>query len=144
MKYLTGTSGGPELARLHQDVLLWDDQFRNLAPAVGAEHLCIWLFMCPNPSPCSSIFKALLTVWRAGMPLPSFTETEWVSDYLIPYLLGGSLLLSHEKLLCSKRDHRLRHYMINLYLKYMRDTSIMFPRSLCRGAALAMCRHSTL
>lgn len=33
MKYLTGTSGGPELARLHQDVSLWDDQVQESGPS---------------------------------------------------------------------------------------------------------------
>lgn len=110
-------------------------KFRNAAPAVGAEHLCTWPLMHPNPSPSSSLFRPLLTVWRVGMPLPGFTETEWASDYLTPYLLGGSLLLSHEKPLCSERDHRLRHYMLNPYLKYMRHQ--------CNVPWLSVPRYST-
>lgn len=111
--------------------------------AEGAEHLCIWPLMCPNPSPSSSIFKALLMVWRTGMPPPAFTEVVWVSDYLIPYLLGGSLYLSCEKLLCPEKDHRLTLHG-NLYLKYVRDTSMISPGPPCQGTASSVSRRSPL
>lgn len=87
-------------------------KFTNPASAEGAEHLGIWPVMCPSLWLSSSLFKALLMVWYTGMPPPIFTEAAWASDCLIPYLLGISLRLSCEKLPCSEKDHRLRHYTL--------------------------------
>lgn len=87
-------------------------KFTNPASAEGAERLGIRPVMCPSLWLSSSLFQALLMVYYMGMPLPIFTETAWVSDCLIPCLLGITLRLSCEKLPCSEKDHRLRHYTL--------------------------------
>lgn len=80
--------------------------------------------------------SSLQTVWRMGMPPPAFTETVWVLNCWIPYLIGASLCLLYEKLLHSEEDHRLGLYRLS-FTRCARDVCVNSPRCPCWGAALS-------
>lgn len=99
----------------------------------GAECCCIRLLMCPKPWP-SPLYSIITDGVAYGNATTGLCRDSVSLNCLIPYLLGASLCLSCEKLLCSEEDHRLRLYTLT-FTRCVRGACATFPCCLCWGAA---------
>ena len=144
MKYLTGASGATEPARLHQGVSLWADWVHKSGPSRRCWALVHLTLDMPKPVTILLYIQGITHGAAYGNATVNFHRDSVSLRLFDPLSFRKIPLPFLWKAAVPWEGSQTQTLHANLYSKYVRDTSVIFPRSPCRGAALSVSRHSTL
>lgn len=144
MKYLTSASGGTEPARLSQGVSLWADWVHKSGPSRRCWALVHLTLDVPKPLTIFLSIQGITYGVGYGKATANFHRDSVSLRLFDPLSFRRIPLPFLWKAAVPWQRSQTQTLHVNLYLKYVRDTGIIFPPSPCRGTVLSVSRHSTL